>query len=212
MCRDVPKMTQTTETNQLIDSSPSAPNPRGLTSDGEIDLSAVRSAGLSGYEMTPYGVKRRRAGRIKCACKGCRKMAAPRGIYCSASCRNKAYRQRKAARSPKVKKETKPAIVGTCLHCGNSFWGKSDQRIYCSASCKVMASRARRAAAVAVLALAADYDHAFDAVERLGSAAVCQLLQRTGYLYDHRYRRWYTPAEIRRADAMIGAPSGSAAR
>ena len=74
----------------------------------------------------------------RCARDGCPNFIADwdpihRPLYCSSSCKQKAYRARRKLREKKPPK-TRP--VEHCQNCGKPFWKVRAEHRYCSANCR----------------------------------------------------------------------------
>jgi predicted nucleic acid-binding Zn ribbon protein len=83
-------------------------------------------------------------------CGHCKKAFQPTKIdqvFCSARCRQAAYRKRKLlTKRKRGKGEESPALVATCDYCGGSFWAKTKRSQFCSTSCRTLNHRAMRTA------------------------------------------------------------------
>jgi len=121
-----------------------------------------KPAGLTPARVTP-----------RCAC--CKRKFTPKRTdarYCSAACRQRAYRRRQRARRRGL--SSPPAArVNLCQHCGAGFWATAPGQRYCSPSCRQLAYRARRRQVEAALVAAGvPAGLAADTVERFGLARV----------------------------------------
>jgi predicted nucleic acid-binding Zn ribbon protein len=128
------------------------------------------------------------------ACKGRYTPARAGHVYCSAKCRQNAYAARMRAECAML-----PALVllprrtaAACLMCGQTFKRANARQVYCSTSCRSRMSRLRRAAAADVLTLAYGMpgSAAADVLDVKGLAAVRGVLERAGWHFDERARRF----------------------
>lgn len=82
--------------------------------------------------------------------------------------------------------------AAVCLTCSQTFKRSNARQVYCSTSCRSRMSRARRTAAADVLILAYGLppDEAADKLDRHGLAYVRGVLERAGWQFDERARRF----------------------
>jgi hypothetical protein len=158
-------------------------------------------------EFTPRRNGRARAKRHKCLhCHSTFTTARADAKYCSARCRQAAFRARQQA-----PEQLTPAA---CAHCGNGFWQTNSLRVYCSASCRTLASRVKRAAAADALAqlLGISGERAADVVDTQGLRKVAANLEACGWAYDRHARSWAAskPAPVARVSARVYALPQSA--
>lgn len=122
----------------------------------------------------------------QCECTVCKTKFWPtrRAKYCSAACRQKAYRQRKA--------DTPSPTRRHCQHCRTAFTPRHKRHKFCSVSCRTMSHRKRRKAAVKTYAtsMAVSQDKAQDIADMAGIGALQAALEVDGYSYSHRLRQW----------------------
>jgi predicted nucleic acid-binding Zn ribbon protein len=167
---------------------------QGLTSQPVTELTA---SGVT--ELTPPR-KTARRGRLP-HCRWCRQpfKGSKAARYCSASCRQKAYRHRLKKAQPRTPAPPPDITPLTCPYCGDGFWSANirGQQRYCSSSCRTLAYRARRAAAVQALAdfLGITLSKAEDTVDTAGTAAIIDKLEAVGFSYDEASRRWVMAVE-----------------
>jgi hypothetical protein len=132
----------------------------------------------------------------KCKNKSCRKAYQPTRdtqLYCSAKCRQAAYRQRVQRQMGKTRPAAeKPLLVAFCEHCNGSFWAQRGRARFCSTSCRTIYHKALKAAIPqAIMALyGIPEEKAIDIVETQPIGKVRQLLQAAGYTYQHQRRAW----------------------
>jgi len=113
--------------------------------------------------------------------------------YCSARCRQAAYRKRKQSSSErKAKGKERSLSPVTCHHCGGSFWAKTDRAVFCSTSCRTLHHRALKAAIPDALCIlyGIPRDKAIDVAETQPTIKIRELLTAAGYTYHHPVRRW----------------------
>lgn len=126
-------------------------------------------------------------------CKGCRQAFTPRKAdqkYCSARCRQKAYRERLR---PKAKSNGEPFLYPTiCLYCHGTFWAKRERAVYCSTSCRTLSHRRLKEAMSDALEVAYGIPRmkAMDIVETQPVWKVRTLLHNLGFSYSHQVRAW----------------------
>lgn len=105
--------------------------------------------------------------------------------YCSAACKQKAYRDKKNAAV------TEKSTGTVCARCFNR---KNPGSIYCSNSCKTVANREKHSATfrlLKVLTGQSDYE-VWSKCESDWKAAY-KILQNKGYAYDIRQKQWRKP-------------------
>src|SRR5215213_3017323 len=82
-------------------------------------------------------------------CPACRKAFRPTKvsqIYCSAKCRQAAYRARQRKKTRTDRRGELPLFVAVCAHCSGSFWAKRKSARFCSTSCRTLYHPAMKAA------------------------------------------------------------------
>lgn len=130
----------------------------------------------------------------KCpSCKNTYKATKISQIYCSAKCRQAAYRKRKRQQTKtRRSREEKPLYVPTCEHCGGTFWAKRQKARFCSTSCRTMYHRALRVAIPDALRAAFGLSpvQAADLVETQPIGRIRSILVNSGFVYEHRQRMW----------------------
>jgi hypothetical protein len=132
----------------------------------------------------------------KCKNKNCRKAYQPTRdsqLYCSAKCRQAAYRRRKQRQIGTTRPTVeKPLLVALCEHCSGSFWAQRGRARFCSTSCRTLYHRALKAAIPqAVMKLyGLPEEKAIDIVETQPIGKVRQILEAAGYTYQHQQRAW----------------------
>lgn len=153
-------------------------------------------------KFTPARNGRARAKRYKCChCHMTFSSTRADAKYCSARCRQAAFRARQ---------QTPDRLeTATCAHCGAGFWQTHAQRVYCSASCRTLACRAKRTATADALAqlLSIDTERAADVVDSQGLRKVAANLTACGWAYDRLTRSWaaLAPAPASRVSARVYA-------
>jgi hypothetical protein len=136
----------------------------------------------------------------KCKNPSCRKAYQPTRdtqLYCSAKCRQAAYRRRKHRSIGKhTPAPEKPLLVGFCAHCGGSFWAERSRARFCSTSCRTLYHRALKAALPGALEVAYGIptEKAHDLIETQPMKQVRGLLTDRGYAYSHPVRAWVQQA------------------
>lgn len=127
-------------------------------------------------------------------------------IYCSAKCRQAAYRKRKTEQPYRRQKEH-PAIVLICNHCSGTFWAKRKTAWFCSTSCRTLYHRALRAAIPQALteAYGLPGQKAADLIETQQISHLKRLLECAGYTYKHTERQWVLRNFQNRGNSKIQA-------
>jgi len=129
-------------------------------------------------------------------CKYCRRAYVQTKVdqkYCSAKCRQAAYRRRKPQGMGKTSlTPEKPLLVAFCEHCGGSFWAQRGRARFCSTSCRTLYHRALKAAIPEALeaAYGIPREKALDILETQSLKQVRGLLRDSGFLYKHEARAW----------------------
>jgi hypothetical protein len=138
----------------------------------------------------------------KCKNKACRKAYQPTRdtqLYCSAKCRQAAYRRRKQRGIGKTSQVLeKPLLVAFCEHCSGSFWAQRGRARFCSTSCRTLYHRALKdAIPQAIMALyGLPEEKAIDIMETQPIGKVRELLQAAGYTYYHVCRKWQIDSQL----------------
>jgi len=124
-------------------------------------------------------------------------------VYCSAKCRQSAYNAREwaAAAAAPVLAMLPKRTAAECAFCGQSFKRSNARQIYCAGSCRSLMSKARRAAAADVLTLAYGMPGraAADELDAKGLTPVREKLERAGWQFDTRARRFVHTGSAMRA-------------
>lgn len=130
------------------------------------------------------------AGRVRTCnwCSGRFESKRQDAKYCSISCRQKAYRNRKALERKEVIVENR-----SCAHCGAGFFvepWKSTR--FCSVTCRRRAAACRRASAAAAIVELYNVSLAMaqDAIDERGMPFVTAQLHKRGFYYEDAARRW----------------------
>jgi predicted nucleic acid-binding Zn ribbon protein len=129
----------------------------------------------------------------KCpSCRAAFPPAKPDQVYCSARCRQAAYRKRKQAAALPHTRETPPLLILPCKQCGGNFWAQRARACFCSTSCRTLYHRALKAAIPAALSslFRLPYEKAIDLVETQPIGKLRRVLEGAGCVYDHETRRW----------------------
>ena len=107
-----------------------------------------------------------------------------RARYCSAACRQVAYRRRQRGHNQSTQKRSgRRQLLATparCAHCGGSYWRQHARQRYCAPTCRKSAYKARRADLAAELAhhTGCAAEHAQDVIEAAGMPYARDLLAR----------------------------------
>ena len=147
-------------------------------------------------ELTPLRQEGEAVNNLSIKCKGCRQAFTPRKAdqkYCSARCRQKAYRQRLERLRPKAKSNGEPFLYPTnCLYCRGTFWAKRERAVYCSTSCRTLSHHRLKEAMPEALEVAYGIPRmkAMDIVETQPVWKVRTLLHDLGFSYSHQVRAW----------------------
>ncbi len=129
-------------------------------------------------------------------CDNCKKAFQPTKIdqkYCSARCRQAAYRKRKQAEARRnTKGKERPLSPATCKHCDGAFWARTERAVFCSTSCRTLYHRALKTAIPEALALfyGVPQEKAIDVLETQPVGKIRQLLEDAGFIYVHDMRQW----------------------
>ena len=132
----------------------------------------------------------------KCNNRACRKSYQPirdTQRFCSAKCRQAAYRRRKRRRIGTTRPAPeKPLLVAFCEHCNGSFWAQRGRARFCSTSCRTLYHRALKdAIPQAIMALyGLPEEKALDLVEAQTIGRLRAVLETAGLRYHHQKRVW----------------------
>jgi len=105
----------------------------------------------------------------------CEFTATQNAKYCSAKCRQKAYRKRHSQ-----------TTIRSCSNCLKDFYPSHASQVYCSSACNNAAYRRRRAGIVLVFASIAGIDQltADDILERTGIKPARRVVEAAGYRWN----------------------------
>lgn len=137
-------------------------------------------------------VQRTRNKTCRCCGKSFKGVLSSR--FCSAACRQKAYRARKSPPKRKQRQTppARPAHATICLHCGEKLWTSNPKQQYCCVSCRNLAHRQLRSSAIETYAsvLGVSLDKAADVADIGGIRPIRRFLEQRGYCYSHTANLW----------------------
>ena len=121
------------------------------------------------------------SNRYTCLQCDCAFTATQPAKYCSAKCRQKAYRKRRAN-----------ITMRSCPQCHQTFTPGHASQVYCSTACNNASYRQRRAGIVPVFAQIAQIDEftADDILERTGIKPLRRVVEAAGYRWNRNVTMW----------------------
>lgn len=128
-------------------------------------------------------------------CKWCKKAYQQTKVdqlYCSAKCRQAAYRHRKHYEHSNSYREEQALLVTVCEYCQGTFWAKRRHARFCSISCRSLAHRHMKHSLLDVLSIVYGIPEvkAADVVETQPIGELRRIVERAGYIYSPTLRGW----------------------